>query len=99
MCGERFGAKWLPLHQPGGCCTLVVVEADFPLITECKHYINAIFLCTHFSSSAPFTLMQIVLWTTISTDTQESQTKPRGSPSGILLERFSTLANASQCGY
>ncbi|KAJ8349434.1 hypothetical protein SKAU_G00245640 [Synaphobranchus kaupii] len=26
MCGEHSGAKWLPLHHPGGCYTLVVVE-------------------------------------------------------------------------
>ncbi len=26
MCGGRSGAIWLPLHHPGGCCTLVVDE-------------------------------------------------------------------------
>ncbi len=26
MCGGRSGAIWLPSHDPGGCCTLVVDE-------------------------------------------------------------------------
>ncbi len=45
MCGGRSGTLWLPLHHPGGCCTLVVVEEIPPLYVkrfECleKRYIN-----------------------------------------------------------
>ncbi len=34
VCGGRSGAIWLPLHHPGGCFTLVVVEEIPPLL--CK---------------------------------------------------------------
>ncbi len=30
--GGRSGALWLPLHHPGGCCTLVVDEEIAPLL-------------------------------------------------------------------
>ena len=35
LCSKLFGsgAKWLLLHHPGGCYTLVVVEVSPPLIT------------------------------------------------------------------
>ncbi|XP_067297805.1 multiple PDZ domain protein [Pseudorasbora parva] len=45
MCVGRSGVVWLPLHHPGGFCTLVVVEEIHPFHVkhfECpeKHYIN-----------------------------------------------------------
>ncbi len=35
VCGERFGALWLPSHHPGGCCTLVVDEEIPPYQVKC----------------------------------------------------------------
>ncbi len=34
MCGGHSGAKWLPSHHPGGCCTLVLDEEISPLLSK-----------------------------------------------------------------
>ncbi len=38
MCGGRSGAIWLPLHHPGGCCTLVVDEEIPPFYVKRFEY-------------------------------------------------------------
>ncbi len=38
VCGWRSGAIWLPLHHPGGCCTLVVAEEIAPFYVKRFEY-------------------------------------------------------------
>ncbi len=49
VCGGRSAALWLPLHDPGGCCTLAVLEEIPPFYVKRfvypeKRYIHLLLL-------------------------------------------------------